>query len=157
MDILKGSFSDLIHNYVLICAGLSWFIAQILKTLLYCVFNKKMKWERMVGSGGMPSSHTACVSALTIATCRKSGFSSVDFAISFILAVIVIYDALNVRRQAGEHAKAINIVVDHIDDRNYDGDDLGIKELKESLGHKPMEVLAGALLGILISMILPMR
>ena len=157
MDILKGSFSDLLHNYVLICAGVSWLVAQVLKTVLFCIFNKKMKWERMIGSGGMPSSHTACVSALTIATCRQSGFSSVDFAISFIVAVIVIYDALNVRRQAGEHAKAINIVVDHIDDRKDDGDDLGIKELKESLGHKPMEVLAGALLGILISMMIPMH
>ena len=109
----------------------------------------------MVGSGGMPSAHTACVSALTIATCRSAGFASVEFAISFILAIIVIYDALNVRRQAGEHAKAINIMVDRLDNENDDDPDLGIKELKESLGHKPMEVLAGALLGILIAMLIP--
>lgn len=149
------NISELFHNYVLMCAVTSWFIAQVLKTLLVLIFTKKLKLERMVGSGGMPSAHTACVSALTIAICRLCGYSSVEFGISFIFAVVVIYDALNVRRQAGEHAKAINIVVDHIDEDNDDGDDLGIKQLKESLGHKPIEVLAGALLGILVAMIMP--
>ena len=155
MEFFKGTLYSLLHNYVLICAGLAWFLAQVLKTLLYFILNGKMRWERMVGSGGMPSAHTACVSALTIATCRYAGFSSVEFAISFILAIIVIYDALNVRRQAGEHAKAINIMVDRLDNESDDEDDLGIKELKESLGHKPMEVLAGALLGILTAMLIP--
>lgn len=155
MEQVWFNLSELLHNYVLLCAGLSWFTAQVLKTALVFFLSGKLRWERMVGSGGMPSAHTACVSALAIATCRKNGFSSTEFAIAFILAVVVMYDALNVRRQAGEHAKAINIVVDRMDEENDHGDDLGIKELKESLGHKPMEVLAGALLGILIAMIVP--
>lgn len=151
----------LLHNYVLNCAALSWFLAQFIKTVLVLLTTGKLKLERMFGSGGMPSAHSACVCALAISTCRKVGFSSVEFAITFVLACVVMYDALNVRRQAGEHAKAINIVVDHINDNdnddNTDDSALGrIKELKESLGHKPMEVLAGALLGIIISMILPL-
>lgn len=155
MNALLNNISELFHNYVLMCAVTAWFIAQVLKTLLVLIFTKKLMLERMVGSGGMPSAHTACVTALAISICRLSGFSSVEFGIAFILAVVVIYDAMNVRRQAGEHAKAINIVVDHIDEDNDDGDDLGIKQLKESLGHKPIEVLAGALLGILVAMIMP--
>ena len=155
MEAIIGTLQSLLHNYVLICAGSSWFIAQVLKTLLVLIFSGKCRWERMVGSGGMPSAHTACVTALSLATCRKAGFSSVEFAITFILAVIVIYEALNVRRQAGEHAKAINIMVDRLDNEHEDDPDLGIKELKESLGHKPMEVLAGALLGILTAMLIP--
>lgn len=150
----------LLHNYVLNCAALSWFLAQFIKTILVLLTTGKLKLERMFGSGGMPSAHSACVCALAIATCRKVGFSSVEFAITFVLACVVMYDALNVRRQAGEHAKAINIVVDHINDNDTDDAEISginrIKELKESLGHKPMEVLAGSLLGIIISMILPL-
>ena len=155
METIKGTMQGLLHNYVLICAGTAWFMAQVLKTILVWILHGKIRWERMIGSGGMPSAHTACVCALTIASCRKAGFDSVAFAITFILAIIVIYDALNVRRQAGEHAKAINIMVDRLDNEYVDDQNLGIKELKESLGHKPMEVLAGALLGILIAMLIP--
>ncbi len=155
MELFLNQLSELLHNYVLMCSVTAWFIAQVLKTLLVLIFTKKLKLERMVGSGGMPSAHTACVTALAIACCRMCGFSSVEFSIAFILAVVVIYDALNVRRQAGEHAKAINIVVDHIDEDHDKDDLLGIKVLKESLGHKPIEVMAGALLGILVAMIMP--
>ena len=148
--------SDLIHNYVLNCAVLSWGIAQVMKTLLVLITTKKFCIERMVGSGGMPSAHSACVCSLAIGTCRSAGFASVEFAIAFVLASVVMYDAMNVRRQAGEHAKAINNIVDVIDEADGDEDLLDIDQLKESLGHKPMEVLAGALLGILIALILPM-
>lgn len=155
MEAFMKALQDLLHNYVLICAAVAWFVAQLLKTVLFLIFTRKWRWERMVGSGGMPCEHSACVTALSLATCRKEGFASILFAITFILAIIVIYDALNVRRQAGEHAKAINIMVDRLDNENDDDADLGIKELKESLGHKPMEVLAGALLGILTAMLIP--
>ena len=150
------NISDLIHNYVLNCAVIEWAAAQVIKTLLVLFFSGKLRLERMVGSGGMPSAHTACVCALAIATCRAAGFASVEFAITFVLASVVMYDALNVRRQAGEHAKAINEIATAIDEIDGEYDLLDIAELKEQLGHKPMEVLAGALLGILTAMILPM-
>ncbi len=143
------------RNYVLNCAVLSWFSAQILKTLIVFITTKKFVPERIFGPGGMPSAHSASVTSLAIATCRYCGFNSVEFAISFVLACVVMYDATSVRRQAGEHAKAINIVVDKVDQLEDDDDDLDIKELKEVLGHTPLEVLAGALLGILIAMLLP--
>ena len=125
------NISDLIHNYVLNCAVIAWAAAQVIKTLLVLFFS-------------------------AIATCRAAGFASVEFAITFVLASVVMYDALNVRRQAGEHAKAINEIATAIDEIDGEYDLLDIAELKEQLGHKPMEVLAGALLGILTAMILPM-
>ena len=146
------------QNYALNCAVLSWFSAQMIKTLLVLIMTKKFVPERIFGPGGMPSAHSASVSALAISTCRMCGFTSTEFAIAFMLACIVMYDATSVRRQAGEHAKAINIVVDKVDslEKDDDEEDLNIKELKEVLGHTPFEVMAGSLLGILVAMLVPM-
>ena len=106
----------------------------------------------------MPSCHSACVCALALAVCRKLGFASPEFGIAFILAAIVINDAMGVRRAAGEHAKVLNRMIekeqktyiDYFADEEEDP-----KELKEFLGHTPLEVLCGALLGIIIAMIVP--
>ena len=111
--------------------------------------------ERLVGAGGMPSAHPASVCGVTIALARSQGFASPLFALAFLMAAIVMYDAMGVRRQAGEHAKVINMIVRK--NKNYvtympkdkDG-------LKEFLGHTPLEVMGGALLGILIAILLPM-
>ncbi len=143
------------ENYALNCAVLSWFSAQFIKTLLVLITTKKFVPERIFGPGGMPSAHSASVSALTIAVCRWVGFATPEFAITFMFASIVMYDATSVRRQAGEHAKAINIVVDKVDSLDDNDKNLDIKELKEVLGHTPIEVMAGSLLGILIAMIMP--
>lgn len=142
-------------NSVLCSAVISWFSAQIIKTLLVFITTKKFVPERIFGPGGMPSAHSASVTALSIATCRVCGIQSVEFAIAFVLAAVVMYDATSVRRQAGEHAKAINKVVDKVDKMEEDDEELNIRQLKEVLGHTPLEVLAGALLGIIISMIIP--
>ncbi len=142
------------ENYALNCAIISWFSAQMIKTLLVLITTKKFVPERIFGPGGMPSAHSASASALTIAVCRWCGFATPEFAIAFMFASIVMYDATSVRRQAGEHAKAINIVVDRVDSLEND-DDLNIKELKEVLGHTPLEVMAGSLLGIVVAMIMP--
>ena len=142
-------------NSVLCSAVISWFSAQIIKTLLVFITTKKFVPERIFGPGGMPSAHSASVTALSIATCRACGIQSVEFAIAFVLAAVVMYDATSVRRQAGEHAKAINKVVDKVDKMEEDDEELNIRQLKEVLGHTPLEVLAGALLGIIISMIIP--
>ena len=148
--------SVIFGNYALNCAVISWFSAQFIKTMLVLITTKKFVPERIFGPGGMPSAHSARVSALTIAICRVCGFASPEFAIAFMFASIVMYDATSVRRQAGEHAKAINIVVDKVDSLEDDDEDLNIKQLKEVLGHTPFEVMAGSLLGIIIAMIIPM-
>lgn len=138
---------DLIYNYILVSAVTSWFLAQILKVIINFASTGTKSFERFVGSGGMPSSHTALVCSATVAAARLEGTGSPIFAICFIVTCVVMYDALNVRRQAGEHAKALNKLL-----RNEEsvGED---EELKELLGHTPLEVLGGALLGICVSML----
>lgn len=150
-------FSSIFKNYILNVALISWFSAQLIKTILTFIKTKKFTLERMFGAGGMPSAHTATVCSLVIAISRHDGFASTQFAIAFILAAIVMYDATGVRRSAGEHAKIINEIVKTHNDAEEDDENIEAKELKESLGHTPLEVLGGALLGIVIAMLIPMN
>ncbi len=161
------SIKYFLENYVLVVAVVSWISAQILKTLINFCFTNKLKVERLFGAGGMPSSHTATVCSVAVAVSRKTGISSVEFAIALVLALIVMYDAMGVRRQSGEHAKLLNMIVDelreHGDLKNEKLKELTSelsqsddeKKLNEYIGHTPFEVLAGALLGILIAMVVP--
>lgn len=150
-----NSIKELFSNNVLNVAIVAWAAAQIIKTLLNFVRTKKFNPERLFGAGGMPSSHSAAVCGMTIALVRSVGFASPLFALSFIFAGIVMYDAMGVRRAAGEHAKVINMIV-----RKSDGGGTSYVtkkkgELKEYLGHTPLEVLGGALLGILVALLMP--
>lgn len=104
----------------------------------------------MIGSGGMPSSHSAFVMALTVATGFTEGFGSGEFAICACLALVVMYDATGVRRSAGEHAKILNKLIDDWGKGNFKDTD---KKLKELLGHSPLEVFAGAVLGVVIAVL----
>ncbi len=150
MNDIKALFS----NYVLNVSLISWLSAQVLKTLFNYAKTKKFNPERLVGAGGMPSAHSASVCGLTIAIARSQGFASPLFAVCFLLAAIVMYDAMGVRRQAGEHARVINMIVRK--NKNYvtymPKDKNGLKEF---LGHTPLEVMAGAMLGILTAMLVP--
>lgn len=156
------------YNYVLITALISWCSAQIIKTLLHFIQTKKFNPERLFGAGGMPSSHSALVCSAAIAMCRRCGVGSPEFALMFIVAMVVMYDAMGVRRSAGLHAREINKInrlfaikgITSTSDENMDANEKKVKkqkELKEFLGHTPFEVLGGAILGILISMIVPME
>lgn len=150
-----SSIRDLFSNYVLNVAIIAWVSAQVIKTIINFLKTKKFNPERLVGAGGMPSAHSASVCAVTIAIARGVGFASPVFALSFLLAAIVMYDAMGVRRQAGEHAKVINMIVRK--NKNYvTYMPKDKKDLKEFLGHTPLEVMGGAMLGILIAMIIPM-
>lgn len=167
MSLLRALFS----NYILDVAFLSWFAAQVIKTLLAFVSTKKVCWERMVGSGGMPSSHSSLVCALAVATAKKVGYASPEFALALGFAAVVMYDAMGVRRAAGEQAKVLNQMVLDFKDmfqllkedidaltrgaRFEDLEQKGAKKLKEFLGHTPLEVLCGALLGIAIAAFIP--
>lgn len=153
------------YNYVLTAAVISWCAAQIIKTLLNTIQTKVFNPERLFGAGGMPSSHSALVCSATVAMCRECGTASPEFAVMFLIALIVMYDAMGVRRSAGLHAKEINRInrifaVKGIDPDGENGKQTESKrknEFKEYLGHTPFEVLGGALLGILIAMIIPMN
>ena len=149
MEFLTGIFG----NYIIRVAFLSWLTAQVLKTLINFCFTKDLKLERLVGAGGMPSSHTAFVVSTAIATAKQCGTSSVEFALAAVLAGVVIYDAMGVRRAAGEQAKMINEMVDQLLERTLLNEKNlpQIKQLKEMLGHTPLEVLGGFVVAIVIS------
>lgn len=155
-------------NVMLFAAIIGWGAAQIIKTIIHLIETKKFDPERIFGAGGMPSSHSATVCALTVTASKVCGVNSPEFALSMVLALIVMYDACGVRRAAGLHAREINRlrkIVDKLDDeiveRLDEEIDIEIDEeekkptndLKEFLGHTPFQVLCGALLGIIIGMI----
>lgn len=141
----------LTSNYILNVTATAWFTAQLLKTIINYALTKELKAERMVGAGGMPSAHSAFVCSLLMATAKQCGYSSPEFAIAFALAVIVMYDAMGVRRAAGEQAKAINKIMQGMQKNGENKVDE--KRLKELLGHTPLEVLGGVLVGIAVSML----
>jgi acid phosphatase family membrane protein YuiD len=140
----------IINNSVLQTAVLAWFVAQIMKVIIVFIIEKRIDFTRITGSGGMPSSHSSFTVALATAVGFISGFDSVAFAIAAAFSFVVMYDASGVRRSAGQQAAILNKIVERIgkDDLTETG-----KKLKELLGHTPMEVFAGALLGIIIAVL----
>ena len=143
-----GSAVDaLLSNHILISAVLAWAAAQIIKTFLVYRKTKELDLERLFGSGGMPSSHTAFVVAMATSAAIVEGLASSIFALSFILASIVMYDAAGVRQAAGQQARVLNRLIKQLRSEHI----MVERELKELLGHTPLEVLAGAVLGFLIA------
>ena len=143
---------DLLDNTALMAALLAWFIAQVIKVVLVFFEERRFDLAKMISSGGMPSSHSATVSALVVSSAKMCGIASPEFALAFILAFIVMYDAAGVRRAAGEQAKVLNKIVHDIslgDTKYLD------KNLKELIGHTPLQVIMGALLGIAIGVFMP--
>ncbi|NLW79868.1 MAG: divergent PAP2 family protein [Ruminococcaceae bacterium] len=142
------------NNYLLLLPVVSWAAAQLCKTIIHFITSGKFVAERLVGSGGMPSSHASLVCALFIGCARKFGLSSPYFAIAFVLAAIVMYDAMGVRLETGKQAKLLNRMMDRQKEDEPD-DVLEVERLKEMVGHTPLQVLAGAMLGILIAVLIP--
>lgn len=142
---------ELVHNEILMSAGLSWGLAQIIKTIIHLILTKKFVAERLIGSGGMPSCHSATVCALTTSVIINEGINSPFFAIATILSIIVMYDAMGVRRETGIQARVLNELTEVIEKM---GSDLSNDEkLKEFVGHTPIQVFVGAVLGIIIALI----
>jgi len=142
--------TQLLNNKLITAAFLGWIIAQALKVLTDLWVGKKLNLNRFVGAGGMPSSHTSMVIALTTAIAKLQGLGSAEFAISAALSVIVMYDATGVRRETGTQAKMLNWMAEnwpHEDEVSFE------KKLKEFVGHTPLEVLAGAVLGFVIGIL----
>ena len=133
--------------WILILAVAAWAAAQLIKLLLQFLGERRLDLERALGSGGMPSSHSAFVCACAAATGNLYGWSSALFAIAAVLAIVVMYDASHVRKAAGEQAKILNYMMEHWTEMKPE---LFGKELKELLGHTPIQVFAGAVLGVAI-------
>ncbi len=145
MEFIEG----IIHNRIFMASICGWLVAQILKTLIHMWFSRKFVAERLVGSGGMPSSHSATVCALATAAGIEYGGGSFEFAVAAILAIVVMYDAIGVRRETGIQAKVLNEMMEMFDKM---GKEMSVEEkLKEFVGHTPLQVLMGALLGIFMA------
>lgn len=139
-------------NQILNIAIIAWFIAQLLKFVVILIEKKEFDFSRFVGSGGMPSSHTAIMVALVTTIARIYGFASPYFAISLVVTFVVVADATGVRRSAGKQAVVLNKMMDNLG--NNDPDFWGEK-LKELIGHTPFQVFVGGILGFVIAMIIP--
>lgn len=136
----------MLGNQLLMSAVTGWVVAQFLKTLIDFALNKNFNAERLVGSGGMPSSHSATVCGMTTAAMLKYGVGSFEFAVSFVVSMVVMYDAIGVRRETGKQAKLLNSILSE-NPLKLNAEVLQEK-LKEYVGHTPLQVLAGAILGI---------
>lgn len=144
------SIVDILSNHVLIAILLSWFIAQAIKIPIYRVVEHKWDFSRFFGSGGMPSSHSSMVTTCAVMIGALEGFGTPVFALAVAFAMIVMYDAAGVRRETGTQAAVINQI---LKDVLINGKQISEEELKELVGHTPLEVACGALNGLLIAVI----
>jgi acid phosphatase family membrane protein YuiD len=137
-------------NVILLLSGISWALAQLAKGLIQLITEGRITMAKVLSSGGMPSSHSAFVTCCAVTVGSLYGFDSGMFAVAAVMAIVVMYDACNVRRQSGEQAKAINLILQNWD--NMTPELLGL-QVKVLLGHTPLQVFFGALLGLLVSVI----
>jgi uncharacterized protein len=142
------NIKSVFDNHVLIVALASCLISQGLKLIIDVIKNGKVSLRVLTTTGGMPSAHSAFVTALATAVGQVKGWDSVEFAIATIFAIIVMYDAAGVRQAAGKQARILNQMIDELfsEDHNFNE-----QRLKELLGHTPVQVIAGAVLGIFIA------
>ena len=139
-------FFDLISNRFLITGMASWLVAQVLKTIIHAIINKKIVLERLFGDGGMPSGHSATVTSLAAISALTFGFDSFQFAVTMLLAIIVCHDAMGVRLETGKQAVLLNELTKAFEALTTE--DLPEVKLKEFVGHTPIQVIAGILIGI---------
>ena len=153
-------WKELLENQVLISSVIGWTVAQVLKTIIDCALNKSFNAERLTGSGGMPSCHSATVCALTMSAALCYGLGSFEFAVSFVVAMVVMYDAVGVRRETGKQAKLLNWMMTENPFKlklNELNAEIVQETLKEYVGHTPLQVVAGAILGIIIALLVNLQ
>ncbi len=147
-------FQIALHNPVLVAPVCGWLVAQILKVIIHLCMTKEWNWERVVGGGGMPSSHSATVGALVTVTFLCFGAGSFEFALSAVFAIIVMYDAMNVRLETGKQGTFLNLLIRNEDIKakldEVSKDKWPETIFKEYVGHTPLQVGVGFLIGILI-------
>jgi len=136
-------------NDVIWVAVVAGTLAQFLKPLTYWLRTREFDWHHLAATGGMPSSHSALVSALGMGIGIDQGFDSPYFALALIMSMVVVYDAQGVRRQAGEHAYAINVIIAEL----LSGHEIEERHFQEVLGHSKLEVAGGILFGIAIMLL----
>lgn len=143
------NFSVITNNPSLVSAILAWFIAQVIKPPVEYLRKGKWNWGYLLSAGGMPSSHSSLMTGATLGIGLHEGFNTPVFTVAFAITVIVLYDAAGVRREAGRHAEKINILINEL----LSGHPISDKELREVLGHTPLEVLGGTILGLAVALV----
>lgn len=143
-------FNDIIHNKCIYIPFLLWFFIQLFKVVIDLIINKRLNVKRIMGAGGMPSSHSAIVCSLATCIGKEYGFNSGIFAISVVMAFVVMYDAAGVRRAAGKQARILNKILETPGLTTVEVQE----KLVEVLGHTPMQVIVGAILGIAVGAII---
>ena len=144
--------NELLENYALFGAITAWAIAQLLKFIFTIIVEKKLDFKKFFSDGGMPSAHSATVTALAVTVGWIAGFGCVEFAVALIFAIVVMRDAVGVRREAGKHAKSIKELADAMNKAFLDDDEeIRTENLKLLVGHTPLQVFFGALLGVVVS------
>lgn len=157
IDSQRGNFvlsivEEILTNRILITGIAGWAIAQVLKTVIYALMNKKIDLRRLAGDGGMPSSHSATVTSVAVMTGFECGFGSPYFAIAAVVSLVVMHDAMGVRLETGKQAQVINEMFEFLDHLSEESISMDIK-LKEFVGHTPIQVVAGCILGIIVAYI----
>ena len=137
------------HNPILLIALSAWILAQIIKVPLEYIRTREWNWALVLSTGGMPSSHSSLVASTAHAVGLFFGFNTPLFAVAVVIAMIVIYDATGIRRQAGRHAALINAMISDL----ASGHPLKEEHLREVLGHTPLQAVTGTLLGIFIAQV----
>jgi hypothetical protein len=143
-------FTQIFQNRVLGVMLTAWLLAQVIKIPLDFLYSRRWNWALLLSVGGMPSSHSALMTSATVAIGLYHGFDNPLFALGVAITMVVIYDAAGVRRQAGIHAQRINLLFEEL----FRGHMVDEKELREVLGHTPLEVTGGVLFGILIAILM---
>ncbi|MGB3493843.1 MAG: divergent PAP2 family protein [Elainellaceae cyanobacterium] len=143
-------FFSILDNHVLVVALMACLAAQLLKVVFELLYHGKVNVRALVETGGMPSSHSALVTALAVGVGQAQGWASSDFAVAFVVAVIVMYDAAGVRQAAGKQARILNQIIDEL---FREKPEFNEDRLKELLGHTPVQVIAGSILGVAIAWI----
>lgn len=144
-------------NYILTVSILGWFTAQVLKTVINFFLMGRLQIERMWGDGGMPSAHSATVCAMVVATGRYAGVHSPIFAVASVMAIITMHDAMGVRWETGEQAKVLNSLIEEwIEISKKNAPFLENMHLKEMVGHTPLQVVAGVLVGVAVGFLFPL-
>lgn len=141
--------TGVLRNPVLIGALIAWSLAQGIKLPIDYIHSRRWNWSLLLSTGGMPSSHSTLVTAIAHGTGMVAGFDSPAFAVAVVLAMVVIYDATGIRRQAGLHAEMINAMVEDL----MEGHQLQQEKLAEVLGHSPAEAAVGFVLGLVVATI----
>ncbi|MDO4793017.1 MAG: divergent PAP2 family protein [Filifactor alocis] len=147
-----NGISAIVQNKVLMVSILCWFVAQCLKVIFTMIQYKKFDFSRFVGSGGMPSSHSSFVVGLANSIGLVEGYQSTFFALALVFALVVMYDAAGVRQSVGKQATILNQIFEIL--KNHGGSGKEYEKLKELVGHTPLEVFFGALLGIVLSYVI---